>query len=388
MRKAGREGELGPKLSPGVCHPCARRWLGPAPPILTARPPGLCSDGLHLRAGSPRRREAKGLIPGHTAQRGWPNRRGPGGGGGAVWAQPKHLVLGCSPAGESQPRGHAGVDGDHGKWCNQTPRKRSRGRGRQPLHGTGRTQLGLSSVPGVKTVTPCSPGAGAKALPPSSLQGWEEGGAPTAPPVVTGQAKRACTLSRKETEAQRRQETGSGHPALSGGTSPPHGSPTSWPSEVPLAPLKFALTSEHTPYCPARPSGDTRPRTHSCEWGRTSSRHRRLGQVGTLSSRARAPGSQWRQEQGRPHGPAPEPGVAPPHPTAPHRLRPHPTAPVWRGRAQDEQETKKSPGDGQPGVRAEPPPTSHSPTCRWGPLQASAPSKEAALPRRPPSPGN
>ncbi|XP_040347751.1 translation initiation factor IF-2-like [Herpailurus yagouaroundi] len=123
--------------------------------------------------------------------------------------------------GESQPRGHAGLDGDHGKWYNQTPRKRSRGRGRQPLHGAGRTQLGLSSVPGVKAVTPCSPGAGAKALPPSSLQGWEEGGVPTAPPVVTGQAKRACTLSRKETEAQRRQETRSGHPASEWRNQPP-----------------------------------------------------------------------------------------------------------------------------------------------------------------------
>lgn len=110
--------------------------------------------------------------------------------------------------------------------------------------------------------------------------------------------------------------------------------------------------------------------------------------MGTLSSRAGAPGSQWRQEQGGPHGPAPEPGWRRPIPQPPTACAPIPQPPSGgeehrtstRQRKAQEMDSRVS-GQSPPLL-----PTLH---LQVGPPpQASAPSKEAALPRRPPSPGN
>ncbi|XP_045322474.1 uncharacterized protein LOC123591902 [Leopardus geoffroyi] len=281
----------------------------------------------------------------HAYFPGWPNRRGPGAGGGGLSGHSQNTwSWDAVQPGELQPRGHAGLDRDHGKLYNQTPRKRSRGRGRQPLHGAGRTQLGLSSVPGGKAVTPCSPGAGAKALPPSSLQGWEEGGVPTAPPVVTGQAKRACTLSRKETEAQRRQETGSGHPA------------SEWRNQPPTR-LSHLLALH--------------------------------GSTGALEIRPDSLSTRPTALPGRPG--TPHPGHTPVNGEGRAAVTGTLGSPRLEGKSTGRARGKEKPGRWTAGCQGRAPPYFPLSTCRWAPPPpppASAPSKEAALPWRPPSPGN
>ncbi|XP_044918584.1 mucin-5B-like [Felis catus] len=254
------------------------------------------------------------------------------GGGGLSGRSPNTWSWDAVQPGESQPRGHAGVDGDHGKWYNQTPRKRSRG-----LHGTGWTQLGLSSVPGVKAVTPCSPGAGAKALPPSSLQGWEEGGVPTAPPVVTGQAKRACTLSRKQTEAQRRQETSSGHPASEWRNQPPTG-------------LSHPLALR--------------------------------GSTGALEIRPDSLSTRPTALPGRPG--TPHPGHTPVNGEG----RAAVTCALGSPRLERKSKRQRKAREMDSRVSGQSPPLLPTLHLQVGAPEASAPSKEAALPWRPPSPGN